>query len=157
MYPHGEIFDTCVFINLIASDLFGDILASRSVSCYVVEHVVQESLYVRRSASEYRGVAREPISLLPYVQSGILQIVRLESEFEQSLFVDFAAQVDDGEAATLALAIARNWQMVTDNKKVAKLCQQFRPNPPCLSTLEIVHAWSKDQGIGRDEVADVLI
>ena len=57
-------------------------------------------------------------------------------------FVNFAAFMDDGEAATGAIAANRNWAIATDDRKAIRFLEQNVPSIKIVSTLELVKHWA---------------
>jgi hypothetical protein len=156
MTSHSEIFDACALINLYASSFMGEIISSRQARCYVVEQASQESLFIRRPSDTGTSFDKEPVVLAPYFNSGALQSVKLETEDEQNLFVNLALQIDDGEAATIAIAISRQMQVITDDKKAIRILKQEAPGIDCLSTLEVVKAWSEMLSVKPEQIKAAL-
>jgi len=156
MPEHLEIIDACALLNLYASGSLEAILKSRRQPCCVVEQVKQESLFIRKPSDSATSYDRKPVVLEPFFQSGLLKLVKLESEAEQELFVNLAAQIDDGEAATIAVAISRRMQVVTDDKKAIRVLKQEAPTLICLSTLDVVKAWSEAMAIEPTQIKTAL-
>jgi predicted nucleic acid-binding protein len=151
-----EILDACALLNLYASGFMEAILANRPRQCCVVEQVQKESLFIRKPSDSGVGFDKEPVTLESYFQTGRLRLVKLESENEQNLFVNLAAQIDDGEAATIAVAISRDMQVATDDKKAIRILQQEAPNLTRLSTLDIIKLWSEIVSITPVELKTAL-
>ena len=151
-----EIIDACAVLNLHASGFFESILRSRPDSCCVVEQVKNESLFIRKPSDSITGYEYEPITLDQYFQNDLLKLVKLENNTEQELFVNLAATVDDGEAATIAVAISHNMRVVTDDKKAVRVIKQEAPRLVCLSTLDVVKAWSEARAIEPSQIKTAL-
>lgn len=145
MPGRSEILDACSLLNLYASRYLESILKSRAGQFFIVEQVRQESLYIRKSSESAAGFEYEPVILEPYCQSGLIKLVSLESEDEIRLFVELAAQLDDGEAATIAVAIKRQMAFVTDDRKAMRIFEQQNPATRGLSTLEIIREWHEQE------------
>jgi len=156
MTSHSEIFDACTLINLYASNFMDEIISSRQARCCVVEQASRESLFIRRSSDTGTSFDKEPVVLAPYFNSGALQSVKLETADEQNLFVNLALQIDDGEAATIAIAISRQMQVITDDKKAIRILKQEAPGIVCLSTLEVIKAWSETLSIQSEQIKAAL-
>ncbi|QNP29600.1 hypothetical protein [Cylindrospermopsis curvispora] len=62
------------------------------------------------------------------IKQGLLSIVDFESEIEATNFVNYTVEIDDGEAATGAIAISRGWAIGTDDKKATKFLSQESPS-----------------------------
>lgn len=145
MPDNFEILDACSLLNLYASQYLESILKSRVKQFYIVEQVRQESLYIRKPAETTPGFDYEQVNLDPYFQSGLIKLVSLDTEDEISFFVELAASLDDGEAATIAIAIKRQMMFVTDDRKAARIFNQQNPPTGSLSTLEIVKEWHEQK------------
>jgi hypothetical protein len=61
---------------------------------------------------------------------------------EKITFVNFAAHgMDDGEAATSAIALHRNWAVATDDRRCRSLLSQKASHLQLLSTPEFIKHW----------------
>ena len=63
-----------------------------------------------------------------------------------------AALVDDGEAATAALALHRGCAVATDDRKARRVFGEFMPDVPLVSTLDLMKLWADESQIPRDEL-----
>jgi hypothetical protein len=70
--------------------------------------------------------------------------------------VAFAVEMDDGEAATGALAISRGAIVVSDDRKARRIFGTRHPLLPLRTTSEIVEAWADRTNPSADELAGVL-
>ena len=156
MASSSEILDACALINLYASKFMSEIISSRPAQCYVVEQVLQESLFIRRPSDTGVGFDKEPLALTSLFDSDQIRTVELQSEEEKGSFVNFALQIDDGEAATIAIAISRQMQVVTDDKKTIRLLKRETPGTACFSTLEVIKTWSEECLVGFDATKAAL-
>jgi hypothetical protein len=82
-----------------------EILEALSCQFGIARHVANEAMYVGSSSDADED--REPVDLDPMIRAGLLTVLDLGSPAEFSGFVGFAAELDDGEAATCALAVHR--------------------------------------------------
>ena len=57
-----------------------------------------------------------------------------------NLFLHFAGvlDLDDGEAATCALAVQRGGMVITDERKTTRILHEHFPVVSCLSSLDVV-------------------
>ncbi len=138
------IADTSVLLNLIASTAFEAILTALPVQVCVAEQVVRETKHLRFDTEE-----RE-ISLTAWIESGLLTIVAVESEEEEEDYVDFALELDDGEAVTGAIAKSRLWSIAVEDKKARKVfqreigqCEMHRTSDIIFYAADIL-GWSDD-------------
>jgi hypothetical protein len=70
--------------------------------------------------------------------------------------VNYAAILDDGDSATAAIAVHRQWAMATDDKRAISFFRHETPQLQVLSTLEIVKHWSEEAGIDSQTLRGVL-
>lgn len=155
------ILDACVLINLFASGRVRDILQGLPVRFIVARYVSErEALYVLTDPTTN---ARERIDLAPFVADGLILIEDLDSDDEINTFVDLTtkdltarAKLEDGEAATCALARHRGYTIATDERKVLNLVRQTMPARRVRSTSELVKSWSEVAQLPEDEVSRVV-
>lgn len=89
------LIDTCTLINLQASGEPIMLLSELSRTSMVCDVVSRESLYLR---AEQTGLPPQPIDLNPLFHAGHLHLCSAETPEEESLYVNLAAELDDGEA-----------------------------------------------------------
>lgn len=134
------ILDTCVLINVLASGEADAIFRSLGVECYVCAAVSRESMYLR---SDGVPSHREAIVLAPLFASGILHLCDLQGQTEEELYVGYAADLDDGEATSLAISQSRGYHLATDDRKTRKLVRETGLNIALLTTTEIPRVWAE--------------
>ena len=151
-----EIVDACCIINLYsATDGFCSLLQAMAGVFHVPRIVVEECLYVCRPHEEdERKTAREEIDLSPAVDDRLVQLCDLRGPEENALFVRFAADLDDGEAACLAIARARTWTVATDDRKAQRLARES--GIAVVTTPELIKRWADARSISDAEVGRVL-
>ena len=151
----AEVLDACCMINLYASGEMCSILSVTSADFHVPRIAIQEALYVLTpDQDEPQNTTLEEINLTPAIESGLLRACDLESDEENRLFVQFAAEVDDGEAACLAIAKAHGWSIATDDRKAQRLARGS--HIPVVTTPELVKRWADASKTSDEEVAVVL-
>jgi predicted nucleic acid-binding protein len=96
---------------------------------------------------------REPIDLTPLVASGLLSVIGTEDEAELQTFVDLAVELDDGEAMTAALAIHREYVLVTDDRKAERLLAR---RVELRATLDVIQAWAEAEQVDDGTLRVVL-
>jgi len=114
--------DTCTLINLLASGVGEVLLHNLSAERLISEAVSRESLFLR---SPTAGQPPERIDLNPLIQSGSLTVCRAETEEEEELYVQLAAELDDGEALSIAISISRGHALATDDRKAIRIAKQL--------------------------------
>ena len=152
---HSHILlDACCILNLFASGQFLAILKSLPAEI-VVTTVVQE----RELKTLQRLQEEENNAVLEFetaITQGLLKVVDFESEEEEESFVNYAAILDDGEAATFAIAIHRKWAVATDDDKAIKFLKKNFSYLQILSTPEIIKYWSEEEKIASLILSNVL-
>jgi predicted nucleic acid-binding protein len=148
------ILDACDLINLFASGRVRDILASLPATFVVAKYVAErEALYTLSDLA--RGI-REPIDLAPLAAEGLVQIVDLLTDDEMATFVELTTKVEDGEAATCALALHHGYTVATDERKVLNLIRRTMPSLRVRTTSDLVKWWSEVAAIADDGVSEAL-
>lgn len=140
------ILDNCSFLNLYASNQLVEISRALQRTFVIADAVHGEALYIFRGGDDEDASDTFPIDSTPLIGQGVLAVVTL-TPAEELTFIDFAQNVDDGEAATLALAIHRNYVPVTDDGKAARLLQARAPHVAHLSTLGLLKLWMDVAGL----------
>lgn len=148
--------DSCSLLNLYASGRFQAIVGAVARPFVVAERVHAEALYIRRGGTGEDADEREQVDCPALIASGALALATL-SPTETATFVMFAAEVDDGEAATAALALHRGYDVATDDGKALRLLHSHVPAARCYSTLELLKHWSDTAGVQRDVLREALV
>jgi predicted nucleic acid-binding protein len=153
-YSH-LILDACCILNFCASGDFLGILKSIPAEV-VVTTVVQE--YELKTLQRLKEDENEgAIQFEEAMKQGLLIVVDFESEQEEESYVNYAAILgDDGESATCAIAVHRQWAIATDDKRAIAFMQQEAPYLQILSTPEIIKHWSEVVSLDSSELHNVL-
>jgi hypothetical protein len=134
------IWDTCSLLNLVATNRAIDILSSMERQSYVPEKLLRdEILYLRPFESGDKNDL-EAVAPQPLLAAGLLTPLVLSSE-ENELYIDFASQVDDGEAQCLAIAVSRNYYLASDDGAAQRVAREWVPAIPVITTPEWLYAW----------------
>jgi len=135
----AQIIDACVLINLVATDELEGILKVSTRPSLICTLVKKETIYLRTGDPQN---PKELIDLSDLIDRRILEVCKIENEREELLYVDFAAVLDDGEAMSLAIAMARGLDLVTDEQKARKLFLRGVGHPRRLiSTSQLLRKW----------------
>lgn len=140
-----QIIDTCVLLNLLASGEIEGVLRAAARVSLVCSAVEAESLYLR---SENPKSPLEPVQLAPLIEAGLLSTCQIEGPEEELLYVDYSGLLDDGEAMSLAIAIARGFDLATDERKARRLfLEAVGQSARLISTAEMVRGWAESENI----------
>lgn len=149
------IIDACILLNLIATGRIREILsviAQNSMICVLVKN---ESLYLRKEEDINEN---ESVDIDDLINQGVIQICDCETIDEQELFVNLAASLDDGEAMSLAIALSRNWQLATDDKKARRIFRENNSNNNFLiSTTDLIKIWVESENIAENTIKPILL
>jgi hypothetical protein len=169
--PEGEadlvLLDACCLINLFATGRTEEILQALSYRFAVARYVVEEEVLEidaeepdPTSASGERRVSLHPL-LAELVEKGIMEQLDLDSEEERGELLRFAAELDDGEAHTCALALVRGARVATDDRKAIRILRSAWESrgderEPVLRTSELLFSWADTQRIARPDLVRIV-
>jgi predicted nucleic acid-binding protein len=131
--------DASVLLNLLATEQIEAIGASVGWQFAICSAVRDEVKKLRdRETGEML-----PVDIAGLVSVGALRVLHLEGDDEEALYVEHASMVDDGEAMSLAIASARQFELAMDDKRARRLARQRYPDLTLWTTPEIVKLWSE--------------
>lgn len=145
------VLDTCVLINILATNRIAEIVQVIAPTCFVCAAVSAESLYLRPLEV---GAKPEVVEISPLLKAGVLVTCAIEAPAEEEAYVNYALELDDGEAMSLAIAQGRKFALATDDRKARRIIRAYAPNLPIISTSEIMRAWA--EGKSQVEIAKAL-
>lgn len=148
------VADTSTVINLIATGNSRDIIAALPNRIAVVDVVPGEL-----EAGRARG--REACDRLKELaSSGVLEIVELGDDalpyFEDLVIGPAIATLDDGEAATIAYALAHSSTALIDERKATRICRERFPNLRLACTIDVLIHGDVQQCLGPALLADAV-
>jgi len=136
------ILDACCIITLSCTGRIEEILSSLPKPVMVADYVYESEIL--------RFDLQGPVT------KGLLTIVAADSEEEQNLLVNFAADLDDGEAVSGAIGVHSTWAIATDDRKALGLFSKVAPHIELISTLAMVKYWAEHTGRSDDEIKQAL-
>jgi hypothetical protein len=149
------ILDACVLINVLASGRAKEIFTRSGYSFGICTVASKESVYLRAVDP---NAPPEVVELDPFVKSKCLAVYHLSGDAEQTLYVDYAANLDDGEAMTLALAFSRGYMVATDDRKARRIFLADTGDAArLLSTPQILRQWSQSAHLSASELKKLLL
>ena len=151
----AQILDACVLINLLASGEAEGVLRAAARDSFVCAAVEREAVYLR---TDDPNSPLELVSLAPYFGAGLLTVCDVEGAAEMGLYVNYAADLDDGEAMSLAIALARDFILATDERKARRLFLEAARDPGRLvSTSELMRAWVEGASVPAERLKSALL
>jgi len=154
--------DACCIINFLAGEEilgippgFGNLPDVPTPQLFVPSQVARESLYLLQPAPDHpEELIKKPIDLTPYFDSKVLQLCQITTDEENDLFVRLAIDVDDGEAACLAIAKCRAMTIATDDRLASRLAAELAV--PVVNTTQFLRRWAEDIGASRVQIAATI-
>ena len=146
------LLDACVAINLAATDSLEGIVNSLHLTIFMAQHAAAETGHLRDVVDG--ELVLTPIDLSQSALGDNLRILELDpSEF--ALYLELAAIVDDGEAATIAMAIERGLEIATDDRKARRVCEERHLAEP-VRTLALFHSYAEAARLSDDKIRELL-
>ena len=135
------IVDSCVLVNLYAG--WGNLAELRAFGneWYVCEAVAREVQYVRDFDAAGNPILLK-IDLQSIMDEGLIVSCRPESSEEVLANVEFAIELDDGEAQALALAQHRKLIFLTDERPALKFAARPTVGVRTMTTPALLHEWA---------------
>jgi hypothetical protein len=148
------IADASTIINLEASQAAAEIVDACELELGVVDpHVWGEVLFVYR-AGEPEPI-REAVDLDLHEAEGRIRRIWVAPS-EVALHVRFASRMDDGEAACLAVAVARGLPLAGDDRALARVIGDEALVVQRVTTPELLRSWAAATAAGADRVSNLL-
>jgi hypothetical protein len=149
------ILDACVLINLLASGRAREIMSEGGYQFGICLVVKNESVYLRPTDA---SASPEEVKLDPLLESGFLTVYELSGDAEKGLYVDYAAELDDGESMFLALVHSRGLAMASDDRKARRIfLEEIADSQRLLSTSQILKDWAEMIGLESAGLKKVLV
>ncbi|MBC7767385.1 MAG: hypothetical protein H7124_01220 [Phycisphaerales bacterium] len=139
------VLDASVAINLLATGQPWSILAALDFRAHVPEQVLREVVRCPITKRGYENDEKHPFRISPNVE--IVQLSNAEVED----FVAIAQHVGDGEAASIAVALARRLPLALDDRRARSIAKARGGTISLVWTTELLrnpalkHAFSADQ------------
>jgi hypothetical protein len=147
------ILDACVVTNLHACRYITEIIGTIPGPVVLADRVYQECRFDPFATPDNDGERAERMDLRELIESGRLGLIEDVGDDELRTYVDFAIELDDGEAMTLALAIHRGYTVVTDDRAAIRMVSA---RAPLRSSLDLVREWAEREAITADVVRTTL-
>jgi len=147
------LLDACVAINLAATDSLEEIAGTLQMTFGIVQQAEAEAGHLRDIVDG--ELIHTPLNLWRQFASGeALDLLELApSEF--ALYLELAAIVDDGEAATIAVAIQRGLELATDDRRARRLCEERHLAEP-VQTVALLHSYADAAELSGDQVREMI-
>jgi predicted nucleic acid-binding protein len=147
------LLDACVLLNLCATDRLEEIGQAVGGGFSICTEVRKEALFLRDPNDATQPL--KPLVLDPLFDRGILTPLSLAAD-EEPLFVNIAAELDEGEAMSMAIALHRNLALATDDRKAIRVYATNGGDPAKLwTTPALVKTWADARSPAQAELARI--
>jgi len=136
----GRIIDCCSLLNLHTGWGGLENLRLLPYAWSICDAAARESEFTREY-TESGAIIEVPLDLGPHIQSGLLQVARPETADELANYVQFATQIDDGEAQALAIAKSRGYTLLTDDRKALRIARRPDVAVATVTTAGVLRDW----------------
>lgn len=148
------VFDASALINILSTNHSAAIFKHIKTNNFVETLVIRE--ITRNSHSKARDVVIRNL-----LDNNHLKIVDMSQE-ETSHFIHlisapFPDALDDGEAATLAIAKHRNCTAIIDEKKAMRIANTTTPPMSTKSTLDILKWASQEKHLNPSQTSEAIL
>lgn len=148
------LLDTCCIINLCAIQRSPvRLFAEFPFSWKIAKAVAQEEVSVRPHATAARH-ERLKIDLNPCFEAGVFDLCEPKTLQETALYVELAAEIDDAEAMSLAIASSRGWSLATDDMPARVAAARLKVKTFC--TPQLLRMWADRNKIPHADVIDAI-
>ncbi len=148
------VLDACCLVNLCATGNVQGILLNTGYAWHLPDAVEGEVTYIR-TASDGTNAGRWPVGLHECVGSGTLIRCKPTNAAETALYVQLAADLDDGEAMAMAIAHQRGWLLATDDRKARRRAAELAVS--VVTTPEIMRLWAESGTADRPAIRTALL
>lgn len=144
--------DSSVLFNLLAADCLASIAEVTGWQFAICPSVCDE---VKELRDANTGEMVE-VDIAPYIASGLLQVLALTGDEEQTLYVEQSIVVDDGEAMSIAIAASRGLDLAIDDKQAANHARRSFPKLKLWTTPEILKHWAEAASVSAEKLRDAI-
>jgi hypothetical protein len=143
------LLDACVALNLLASDVpFGELASASDVRFVMTSVAASETLWLE--PVDLSG-ERELINDEVLAARGVALVTLGDIEMER--FVELAQSLDDGEAATIAVAVHRRLRIATDDRRAVRVAAGQSPPIEVVRTTQLIKRWADTSGADEAHVS----
>jgi len=144
--------DSSVLLNLIAGDCLREIVIATGWQVVVCSAVRDE---VKKLRDPGTGDL-VPIDIGPLISAGLVQVLDLANQQEQTTYIEQSIFMDDGEAMSVAIAANRGLDLAIDDKQATNHIHRTFPNLRLWSTPEILQHWVKTAPVQTARLGQII-
>lgn len=132
------VIDACCLLNLLASGKAAEILRALGYELVGSPDLAGEVRYLIVGRDETGAPIRESVSLDPLESAGLLEIRSLDGPILDS-FLRAAEHLKDADAAAVALSMALELPLATDDSRQVNVARMLLPSIEIVSNLDLVY------------------
>jgi hypothetical protein len=138
----GHIIDCCSLLNLYTG--WGRLAELRALkrTWHVCQAVLDEAEYTREYGADGTPVL-VPLRMSEVNRDAVLLPACIATDAEMQDYVNFANELDDGEAQALSIAKHRGFVLLSDDRKAMSVARRADVAVPTTSTPEVLRAWAQ--------------
>ncbi|MEM7599972.1 MAG: hypothetical protein AAF357_00995 [Verrucomicrobiota bacterium] len=146
------MYDSSVLLNLLAADCLRELAETGEWEFAICAAVHAESKKLR----DPETLEMVAVDTQPLIDDGILQLMDVEGAKEESLYLEQAKIVDDGEAMAIAIAAQRRFELAIDDKRASNHTKRTFPEISLWTTPEILKNWSESESVNETRLAKIV-
>ena len=154
--PRPLLLDACCAINFFATRRAAEIVSELPYAFAVVDVAQREAGEVRRGGGSEDADEREAVDWQALIDASAVKVLTVAGEAELGTYVELAASLDDGEAATCAVAMRRGYAVATDDRKARNVLTAKSPQTRLYSTLDLLKQWCERRQLAAPAIQAVL-
>jgi hypothetical protein len=149
------MLDACALVNLYCG--WGGLRELRDfgTSWSIGDTALKEAMFVRNYDAG-GGICKITLDPAAVAAEGSLQIMSTDSPVEYASLIEFAADLDDGEAQALSLALHRKRVLVTDDRPAVRVASASHVAVQTMGTPEILMAWGNKNIECRRRLPEII-
>jgi predicted nucleic acid-binding protein len=149
------LLDACALVNLYCG--WGGLkeLQDFGASWSIGDTALKEAMFVRDFDAN-GGIHKVTLDPAAVVANGNLQVLSLRDAGEHASLIEFAMELDDGEAQALSLALHRKRVLVTDDRPAVRVASAPHVVVQTMGMPEILMAWGNTNTECRRRLPEVV-
>jgi predicted nucleic acid-binding protein len=152
MPMNNHIIDCCSLLNLYTGWGSLNQLGELNRTWHICEAVLNEVEYTR----EYGADGKPTLVRLNLSANMLLHPTSINGDEEMATYIDFASELDDGEAQALAIAQHRGFVLLTDDNKAIKIARRPEVDVKIVTTADMLRAWAQQSAHNEAALPTVI-
>lgn len=145
--------DSSVLLNLLATEHLASIAEVTGWQLAICRAVREEAKRLRNADT---GEMTD-VDISPLIESGLLQVLDLADDEEQTRYVEQSIVVDDGEAMSIAIAVTRHLELAMDDKQATNHSRRTFPSLRLWTTPEILKHWADAGNVSAQVIREAIL